>query len=146
MSIKFDFQGYNKIPSFCYIDIHKHDNCTVVVASQPGYHEDNSGTSITNAAEHIATMVCRAFGIPFGKLVWIERYPRIENIDMPERWDLVSFLVEKTPLTEFCTWEYPDGIRVLRFPRWNPITPKQAQGIIDGSKLEVMIKLPMQRG
>jgi len=53
---------------------------------------DNPGTSVTNYAEQLATLVCAERGIAPEKLVWIEHYQAHKHHRKPD-WDLVTFKV-----------------------------------------------------
>ena len=64
MAERFDYEGYHKCESHCLIEIHKHEKCTLVIATEA---DDNPGTSVTNMAEHIATEVCKQYEIPMLK-------------------------------------------------------------------------------
>ena len=100
-SIPFKFTGLNNMPSFCYLRIiDNYQGKVVVIASDPGNHAENTGTSITNAAGLVASQVCHEFKIPADKLYWIERYVRTSaihphgnapNWDFEETWDRVTF-------------------------------------------------------
>ena len=60
--------------------------------------KDNPGMSITNAAEYVATAVCKHLGIYPQKLVWIEYYGYPPPAGLPKRtYDLVTF-AQITPL------------------------------------------------
>lgn len=127
----FNYEGYHKTPSFCYIEFHKLENdVTVVVATEPGYHEEGSGTSITNRAEHIATKVSREKNIPMLKLIWIEHYNAVPLIDKEETWDLVSFQRQRTPVRGY--FERPNGEMVFVSPKWQRLTVEQKDRIIQG--------------
>lgn len=67
----------------------------------------NPGTSITNAAEDIADQVCARFGIPPGRLVWLEHYADAE----PREWRLVTFS--------------HDDDQGFTDPEWIKMTPKR---------------------
>lgn len=133
MSERFDYEGYHKIPSFCYIDIHKNDNFTVIIATEPDYDEEGAGTSVTNRAEHIATEVCKQYEIPQEKLAWIEHYDRSKfelNDEHEETWDLVSFSRQKTPTRDY--WDYPRGEMVFTSPKWQHLTEEQKDRLVAG--------------
>ena len=132
MSERFDYEGYHKIPSFCYIDIHKNEKFTVVVATEPDYDEEGAGASVTNRAEHIATEVCKKYDIPQEKLVWIEHYDyRDDSVgDREETWDLVSFNSERTPIRGY--WDYPRGEMVFTSPKWQHLSVEQKDRLVAG--------------
>ena len=135
MSERFDYEGIQKTPSFCYLDIHKTENFTVVIATEPDYDEEGSGTSVTNWAEHIATEVCKAHEIPMLKLVFIEHYDRTKykyDDEHAETWDLVSFSRERTPVRGY--WDYPRGEMVFTSPKWQHLTEAQKDRLIQGDR------------
>jgi hypothetical protein len=77
------------ITSQCLITVYEGKgemkNSVVVLAQQI---EEGAGVSVTNAAEHYATEVCRIHNISPSRLVWIEHYGR--SIGRPS-WDRVVF-------------------------------------------------------
>ena len=85
----FKYGGFHGCPSFCRLElIPLPDGRTVVIATELA---DNPGTSITNAAEILASFVCDQFRINPDRLVWIEHYG-YGNATCPERsFDLVIF-------------------------------------------------------
>lgn len=89
-SVHYEFTGFHNFASFCYLRIiNDYQGKVLVIATDPG-DQANSGTSITNAAEQIATQVCQEFNIPFSKLDWIERCIRPSSIYQymnSQRWD-----------------------------------------------------------
>lgn len=76
---KFHYKGYGRNESFCDIQVAGN---LVIATELP----DNPGTSITNAAEDVATAVCLRYQIPMKDLVWIERYHH-----SPDEYDRVFF-------------------------------------------------------
>lgn len=79
--------------------------------------DDNPGTSVTNMAEQLATLICQEFSIDPASLIWIEHYPeRGSKYDTyPEDFDLVTF-----------TW---DGRRFIH-PQWKRIIGEVAEKMI----------------
>lgn len=75
----------NRQTAFCRIRINGN---TVVATELP----DNTGMSITNAAEEVALLVCHNYSIPLSELVWIEHYPHRAGLD--EGFDRVEFRLE----------------------------------------------------
>ena len=133
MSERFDYEGYHKIPSFCYIDIHKNENFTVVIATEPDYDEEGAGTSVTNRAEHIATEVCKRYEIPMLKLVFIEHYDRSKfklDDEHEETWDLVSFSREKTPIRDY--WNYHAERWCAPLQKWQHLEVEQKDRLVAG--------------
>lgn len=94
---RFDYLGYGKCASHCYIRINGNK---VICTEAP----DNPGTSITNLAEGIATLVCRDRGIPFHKLIWIEHYID-RGIEPQETFDFVTFTIDGDRLVH-PQWKY----------------------------------------
>jgi hypothetical protein len=111
---RFQYRGFHGCQCVCSLEILRlADGRTAVIATEL---QDNPGTSITNIAEHLASVVCDRFEIEREKLVWIEHYGYAGTvIDSRERtYDRVSFRLRK-----------PDAIRwfpsVLRCkPDWWP--------------------------
>lgn len=111
----FNFTAPNGVESACRLLI----NNSIVVAS-----DVDEGSSVTNAAEEIATLVVSQFKISPDRLVWIEHYPGDSEQD--ETLDLVQF-----------NW----GGGKFSEPRWTRITraaaealfgaPIRAGGIVD---------------
>lgn len=79
----FRYAGYGNCDCHCYIKVHGN---AVICTEAP----ENTGTSVTNMAEGIATQVCHQFGIPRGELIWIEHYLHAGS-DIGETFDLVTF-------------------------------------------------------
>lgn len=89
--------------SHCRLRLFRHDGRHVVVLTEP---EGNSGTSVTNAAEYLATRITDHFNLDPTTTVWVEHYgPWREG---GETFDFVTF-----------TWHghracRPEGQRVKR--------------------------------
>ena len=99
----YNYTGFHGCASICDLEIHKN---LVIVSEMP----ENEGTSITNMAEQLATLVCQEYDIDPKHLIWIEHYPeRGEWKDYPESYDLVQFNLND------------DG--VFSSPRWTGLTP-----------------------
>lgn len=64
----------NSFPAHCRVRINGN---TVIATELP----DNTGMSITNAAEEVAMLVCQFYEIPIAQLVWIEHYPKRADIE-----------------------------------------------------------------
>ena len=86
---RFEYRGFHGCPSVCDLDIRSLANGkTLVICTEV---PDNRGTSVTNFAEELATLVCKQFGIVPDSLVWVEHYPRgVAHGRLPD-WDLVTF-------------------------------------------------------
>jgi hypothetical protein len=102
--IRFAYCGFHGCPSVCGLDIQPlaNDRTVVICTELP----DNPGTSVTNFAEDLATLVCRRFRIASDKLVWIEHYPPSASHGPKADWDRVEF-----------SW---DG-DCFQQPRWRPM-------------------------
>lgn len=83
---KFRYLGYHGAMSLCHIKVERRGRSALVVATEL---PDNPGTSITNAAEALATGVCRFYNLSPHGLEWIEHY--LANGPAGETWSLVSF-------------------------------------------------------
>src|SRR6266567_3180108 len=71
IDMTYPFLGFWDYPSTCRIRVFKEDDRRVVIATEL---PDNPGTSITNAAEMIATELWRRVG-RLCEYTWIEHYP-----------------------------------------------------------------------
>ena len=100
-------------PTVCDIETAQleENDITVVLCSELPIGK-NPGQSITNAAEAIATHVCRRFSIPHDKLLWIEHYP------------VAAFYTSEPhnnqPTFDMVTFTSTGGI--LQHPQWRPMT------------------------
>ena len=95
--------GFGAWESLCRLRIYETPEQAVVIATEL---PENTGTSITNAAEYLATMVVEQYELRPHTLVWIEHYPACR--DLPETFALVHL-----------TW---DGQR-FHTPRWRRLAP-----------------------
>lgn len=88
---RFNYTGYFGAPAHCYI---KRNGNTILCTESP----ENEGTSVTNAAENIATAACKEYEIPFDELVWIEHYVNLSGTFADEKdgetFDQVFFQVD----------------------------------------------------
>lgn len=115
--IRYDYPGYHGSQAHCRLRIYggDPDRPTVVLATEA---EDNAGTSITNAAETLATRVCRDFRLDPDTILWVEHYRDRAFIggrpQFKERYDLVSFD------------RAPDGS--FRHPEWRSLTKPVVEG------------------
>lgn len=80
----YNYKGHGVFDSKCDLFL----NGNVVLVTELA---DNTGTSITNAAEGLATEICEKYKIKFKNLVWIEHYPDSGLYD--ETFDMVTFEV-----------------------------------------------------
>jgi hypothetical protein len=70
---RFIFTGLNGCESFCKLLIFDWFGVKVVIVTAL---DDNSGTSVTNAAELLATAVCAKYELQVERMMWIEHYPK----------------------------------------------------------------------
>jgi hypothetical protein len=125
------------------------DGRTVVIATE---RPDNPGTSVTNAAEELASQVCQRFDIDPDKLVWIESYPadpcprcaslgKVREPGKPSRrlpcpacrdtgrrrerasYDRVTFRRAEPNLPLRPSARARHGVRNLEEPHWRPMRP-----------------------
>ena len=91
-----DYIGFHGCEAKCDIEVYRTPRVagippeTLVVATEL---PDNHGTSITNAAEDLATAVCRVLEVSPQGFHWIEHYPDRGSRHQPiaESWDRVYF-------------------------------------------------------
>lgn len=102
----YKYKGICNYDSIC--DIERVGNIIVVTEL-----EENTGTSITNMAESLATKVCNSLRIDPDKLIWIEHYP--ESFGLRKPYSVVSF-------------DYVQG--KFHNPKWKDITTKEFYDII----------------
>ncbi len=109
----FNYKGSNNRDAKCRIQIFEQVGRIVIVATELA---DNSGYSITNAAEQIVAEVCRKFNIDPEKLIWVEYYPPKKST--ASRCELVQF-----------NW---DGQYFSR-PRWASLSKQEIELFIGQS-------------
>lgn len=113
----YEYEGYRGCYCKCDLEVIRGGMTTLVICTEL---EDNPGTSVTNAAELIATRLCQEDQTinPEG-LIWVEHYPERSagrwQKPFPETWDMVTFT-------------YRDG-RTLRRPAWHHSTAEEVQDI-----------------
>ncbi len=85
---RFEYRGLGNAPSACELEVTHHldRGLSVVVATDIG-----EGTSVTNFAEQLATLVVERYGIDPTRLIWLEHYQADRYEGAEETWDLVSF-------------------------------------------------------
>ena len=103
--------GTGNWDSWCALRIRQTSTRDLVLVTDLGL---DTGTSITNAAEHVATLVVHQYGLRPTRLVWIEHFPR--SLTGKATWDLVTF-----------DW---DGQRFSR-PAWRPLTDGERLALLD---------------
>jgi hypothetical protein len=98
-----------RTPTVCEVDKAEASGLTVVMVSELPCGQ-NPGMSITNAAETIATFVCRRFDIPHDKLIYLEHWP--VNAYETGRKEQASF--------DMVVFRSQNG--ALHNPHWRPLT------------------------
>ena len=103
-------------PSKCGAEAY--DNVVIVTELS-----DNPGTSVTNAAEAVASEACRRFGIDPNSLVLIEHYP-MTNDDFDETFDIVKLNVAPNATS------MPLGRDIMfSSPQWTRISKEHVQAL-----------------
>ena len=109
MAVQLAYEGYHRCRSVC--DVQVEQGPPVPTASRMHLvtlteRDDNPGTSITNAAETIATLIAaRLPDIPVARIVFVEVWPPCQSHS--GSWDEVTF-----------RWLYRTA---LDRPRWRPL-------------------------
>ena len=93
VAFKYPYKGYGDRPAKCGLDVFRHQDFALVIATEL---EDNPGTSVTNMAEGLATKVCKDLGIAARSLVWVEHYPPrgLRQSGHDGAWDMVQFYLD----------------------------------------------------
>ena len=103
----------------CNLEVHNN----LVICSE---RADNKGSSITNAAERLATEICEQFEITARSLIWVEHYPEstLEKYGGTdeERYYLVFFNIDGGG-----PFDPPDKKVTFYNPRWVNITPEMVE-------------------
>lgn len=96
----FKFQDHNGRTGVCHLEIINNEDNAIAIVTEIA---DNTGMSVTNAAECLIAQVCRAKVIDPATLVWIEHYseksykqktkPRVE-------YSLVTFKLSKSAVVK----------------------------------------------
>jgi len=115
----FHFAGYFGCPSKCRIRWTQRGEKVIVIASQL---PEDTGTSVTNRAEHLAEEVSKRYGLDPDRLVWLEHYPdrrspgqRLPDPIFDEHFSLVSF--------------HREGSQFSR-PQWTRIEKRMVETLI----------------
>lgn len=96
---RFEYKGLSVHDSYCEVEVLEHNNKFLVILTEPP--EDDSGTSVTNACENIATKLFNtletfSIGTLEKDIVWIEHYPqRGYHFPLEETFDLITFKFNK---------------------------------------------------
>ena len=110
---RFIYRTPHKRSGYCRIEAQSlGDGRVVVIATEL---KDNPGMSITNAAEYVATEVCRHLRIDPTRLIWIEHYgyPVPGESKRVRTYDRVTF----TTIT-------PDHELIFHEPSWHVMKPE----------------------
>ena len=124
--IHYKYEGYHKCKSQCYIQMKRRENGSALVIATEDLEQ--TGTSITNRAEHIATHICIKNDIDPSRMLWIEHYPPTK----PKSWtfsnhtyNLISFRISiagkfnRHPITKESNPEF------LSNPEWQHLTKER---------------------
>ena len=110
---RFDYKvPYNAFPAFCDVRIYEggsYGRLRVAILTEL---PDNTGMSVTNACEDIATELVRLRGLTPGYTIWIEHYPDRHH---PESFDLITF-------------EWKGG--VARSPDWRRVSREWVEQLV----------------
>jgi hypothetical protein len=110
----FDFAGPHRFASQCRLRVYEGPGLPLVVIATE--RPDNPGTSVTNAAEVLATQVYQWLEYPARGMVFIEHYEQDGQEDYAqERFALVSFAEM-------------DGQFIS--PQWQHMTKEEVEGMI----------------
>jgi hypothetical protein len=109
----FHYLGYGTHPSTCRLRLYDGPKGKVAIVSQM---EGDQGTSVTNAAEDIASKVCREFSLNHGEVTWVEHY---EHTGEQETFDQVEFGIS-----------YGRPNNTLANPRWSHLTRQAVAELI----------------
>jgi len=127
----YDYLGYSTQPAFCDLLIRwfggegEEDERIVVVFTELS---ENTGTSVTNRSEHLATCVCRVFDLDPTRTIFLEHYP--------ERGKIRSLLECYALLTY--TWQKGEqrALRRATKPRWHYIPLEEAEQLLAEARKE----------
>lgn len=117
--MRYYYKGYYSQNADCVCDIDIREN--IVIATEL---KINPGTSITNAAQILATTVCYEFRIDLKDLIWIETY----EAHQPQTYDIVKFAIVPFgyPYEHYAS--YPEGIEfALANPKWRRLKAGELQ-------------------
>lgn len=111
--------GQGKWQSWCWLSIYqRQDNSFVVIATDMGRHEQDTGTSITNCAEHLIRLVMAHYGLHPDSTMWIEHYPEYiakkPYNNLPETWSIVTPVINSAGRYVDAKWQHIDKEYVER--------------------------------
>ena len=111
---QFVFTDHNRRPGICRVEIYRGKRYDLVVLTEL---EGNTGMSVTNASERIASQVCQSYRLDPARVRWVERY-------LPD----VSGYTERSSQDEITyTW---NGTQCSS-PQWRYLSEKDFQQLID---------------
>ena len=125
--IIYNYKGFYGCACKCGLQVHKN----LVIATEI---PQNEGTSITNMAAELASLVCEGFEIEPSELIWIEHYPdrglneRTGEYEIPEDFSLVTF--KQKEKTSYLTVGVAT-ISIFSSPVWHPIEKETVQGLVE---------------
>lgn len=104
--------GYGPWENHCRIRIFQpHPKSTVVVVSDIRL---DTGTSVTNFSQSLATLIVKSFGLNPTLVIWIEHYYSCGWRRSSAEFRLVQFLWEGKTAVHFC---------------WKPLSQQQVEGM-----------------
>jgi hypothetical protein len=124
---RFAYRGFWNTPGVCGLEILPGSQNRIVVITTE--LKENTGTSITNCVESLATQVCRQFRLPPARMVWIEHYGYADPGQL-RGFDIVTFgqMIGSTPTPAAYRASCTLGIRGnqtadahFRWPHWRPM-------------------------
>jgi hypothetical protein len=121
---RFTYRGYHGRPAECWLRLYvEPDQRPVAIVTEL---PDNPGASVTNRAEHLATVVATLADVEFhadgGAIVWIEHYPGDPRYPKPD-----------TPHGEHFSrvrFEGYDGYGTFHTPHWSFIRKAAVEDLI----------------
>lgn len=92
--------GYDHWETHCRVRIFQpHPEATVVIVSDSGF---NTGTSVTNFSQFLATLIINRFGLNPSLLIWIEQYRLCNQRISSVQFRSVQFLWRGKEAMQFC--------------------------------------------
>ena len=111
----FEFEGLWGVPSKCGLRISERKGRQIVVVSE--LYKDNPGTSIAQVSASLAMQICKANGLDYNKLIYIEHNPAMHS--------KLSFYDEELFHVHFDIHD-----NQLDNPSWERLTPEQIREYI----------------
>ena len=132
----FKYKGFGECDSMCGVDRYG----TMIICTEL---DINQGTSITNMASELATMLCEEYDISPDHLIWIEHYPPRSDgrdrfltnseIDQEGSYDLVQFNLKATGEKDYTgpmqrLWEKGHKQAFIH-PRWTRVDKEVVEAL-----------------